>query len=106
MIEWIAKYLEYLQSVNNSSPHTVLNYRKDLEQFVAYLSPPGTRPPGLTGVTQLIIRELVAHLHDYGLRKSSIARKLEALRSLFKYCIREVLQKATLDRLNPPTTLY
>jgi len=41
MNEAIAKYLEYLQSVKNSSPHTILNYRKDLEQFLAYLSPPG-----------------------------------------------------------------
>jgi len=39
-----------LQSVKNSSPHTILNYRKDLEQFLAYLSPPGARPPALTGV--------------------------------------------------------
>jgi len=36
MKEALAKYLEYLQSVRNSSPHTVLNYRKDLEQFVAF----------------------------------------------------------------------
>src|SRR5258705_13826313 len=88
MIQAIAKYLEYLQSVKNSSPHTVLNYRRDLEQFVAYLSPPGARPPGLTGVTHSMIREFVAHLHDRGLRKSSIARTLAALRSFFKYCVR------------------
>src|SRR5467141_5172730 len=89
MIQAIAKYLEYLQSVKNSSPHTVLNYRRDLEQFIAYLSPPGARPPGLTGVTHSMIREFVAHLHDYGLKKSSIARKLAALRSFLKYCVRE-----------------
>src|SRR5437763_16669579 len=105
MIEAIAKYLEYLQSVKNSSPHTVLNYRKDLEQFVAYLSPPGTRPPGLTGVTHLIIREFVAHLHDYGLRKSSIARKLAALRSFFKYCVRDGHLKENPDRLVPTPKL-
>src|SRR5260370_16353853 len=85
----IAKYLEYLQSVKNSSPHTILNYRRDLEQFLAYLSPPGARPPALTGVTHLMIREFVAHLHDHGLEKSSIARKLAALRSFFKYSVRE-----------------
>src|SRR5438034_3881504 len=105
MIEAIAKYLEYLQSVKNSSPHTVLNYRKDLEQFVAYLSPPATRPPGLTGVTHLIIREFVAHLHDYGLRKSSIARKLAALRSFFKYCVREGHLKESPARLVPTPKL-
>jgi integrase/recombinase XerC len=105
MIVAIAKYLEYLQSVKNSSPHTVLNYRKDLEQFVAYLSPPGARPPGLTGVTHSIIREFVAHLHDHGLRKSSIARKLAALRSFFKYCVREGHLKENPARLVPTPKL-
>src|SRR5882762_8851864 len=105
MIAAIAKYLEYLHSVKNSSPHTVLNYRKDLEQFVAYLSPPGARPPGLTGVTHTIIREFVAHLHDHGLAKSSIARKLAALRSFFKYCVREGRLKENPARLVPTPKL-
>lgn len=105
MIQAIAKYLEYLQSVKNSSPHTVLNYRRDLEQFVAYLSPPGARPPGLTGVTHSMIREFVAHLHDHGLKKSSIARKLAALRSFFKYCVREGHLKENPARLVPTPKL-
>jgi integrase/recombinase XerC len=105
MKEAIAKYLEYLQSVKNSSPHTVLNYRKDLEQFLAYLSPPGVRPPALTGVTHGLIREFVGHLHDQGLEKSSIARKLAALRSFFKYCVREGRLKENPARLVPTPKL-
>ena len=105
MIEAIAKYLEYLQSVKNSSPHTILNYHRDLEQFVAYLSPPGARPPGLAGVTHSMIREFVAHLHDHGLMKSSIARKLAALRSFFKYCVREGHLKENPARLVPTPKL-
>src|SRR5258708_2276922 len=101
----IAKYLEYLQSVKNSSPHTVLNYRRDLEQFLVYLSPPGVRPPGLAGVTHPLIREFVAHLHDQGLQKSSIARKLAALRSFFKYCVREGMIKENPARLVPTPKL-
>ena len=101
----IGKYLEYLQSVRNSSPHTVLNYRRDLEQFLVYLSPPGVRPPGLTGVTHPLIREFVAHLHDQGLQKSSIARKLAALRSFFKYCVRERHLKENPARLVPTPKL-
>ncbi len=85
----IAKYLEYLRAVKNSSPHTISNYGKDLGQFIAYLSPPGLEPPALTAVTHNTIREFVGHLHDQGLQKSSIARKLAALRSFFKYCVRE-----------------
>src|SRR5216684_2772086 len=105
MNEAIAKYLEYLQSVRNSSPHTVLNYRKDLEQFLAYLSPPGAQPPALTDVTHTLIREFVAHLHDRGLAKSSIARKLAALRSFFKYCVRQGRLKESPARLVPTPKL-
>ncbi len=38
MKEAMAKYLEYLHSVKNASPHTILAYRRDREQFLAYLS--------------------------------------------------------------------
>jgi integrase/recombinase XerC len=105
MKQAIDKYLQYLASVRNSSPHTILNYGKDLSQFVAYLSPPGTQPPPLTGVTHTVIREFVGHLHDQGLQKSSVARKLAALRSFFKYCVRECLLKENPARLVPTPKL-
>jgi len=105
MNESIAKYLAYLQSVKNSSPHTVLNYRNDLAQFLVYLSPPGAAPPALADVTHSLIREFVAHLHDRGLAKSSIARKLAALRSFFKYCVREGRLKENPARLVPTPKL-
>jgi integrase/recombinase XerC len=91
MKQAIEKYLEYLSVVKNSSPHTILNYGKDLEQFITFLSPPGTQPPPLPAVKHTLIREFVGHLHDVGLQKSSVARKLAALRSFFKYCVREGL---------------
>ena len=105
MKEAIAKYLEYLRSVRNSSPHTVSNYGKDLEQFLTYLSPPGLQPPALEEVTHGMIREFVAHLHSCGLEKSSIARKLAALRSFFKYCVREGSLKENPARLVPTPKL-
>src|SRR5579864_6245326 len=105
MKQAIEKFLQYLQSVKNSSPHTVLNYGKDLGQFLVYLSPPGMQPPGVSGVTHHIIREFVGHLHERGLQKSSIARKLAALRSFFKYCVREGHLKENPARLVPTPKL-
>src|SRR3984893_8819369 len=105
MKQAIDRYLQYLASVKNSSPHTIVNYGNDLGQFVAYLSPPGARPPALTDVTHTIIREFVGHLHDQGLQKSSIARKLAALRSFFKYCVREGMIKENPARLVPTPKL-
>jgi integrase/recombinase XerC len=105
MIQTIEKYLGYLRSVKNSSPHTISNYGKDLAQFITYLSPPGLQPPALVAVTHHVIREFVAHLHDQGLQKSSIARKLATLRSFFKYCVREGLLKESPARLVPTPKL-
>jgi integrase/recombinase XerC len=105
MKEAIAKYLQYLRSVKNSSPHTISNYGKDLGQFLFYLSPPGTQPPALVDVKHPMIREFIAHLHDQGLQKSSIARKLAALRSFFKYCVREGHLKENPARLVPSPKL-
>ena len=101
----IGKYFEYLRAVKNSSPHTILNYGKDLEQFVAFLSPPGLEPPALSGITHVTIREFVGFLHDQGLMKSSIARKLAALRSFFKYCVREGRLQENPARLVPTPKL-
>jgi len=105
MKQAIGKFLQYLQSVRNSSPHTILNYGNDLGQFVAYLSPPGEQPPPLPKITHLIIREFVGRLHEQGLEKSSIARKLAALRSFFKYCVREGMIKENPARLVPTPKL-
>src|SRR4029077_19365194 len=89
----------------NSSPHTISNYGKDLGQFLFYLSLPGTPPPALMDVKHPMIREFIAHLHDQGLQKSSIARKLAALRSFFKYCVREGHLKENPARLVPTPKL-
>ena len=105
MDQAIAKYLEYLRTVRNSSPHTVSNYGKDLRQFLTFLTPPQATPPALRAVTHGMIREFVAHLHDHGLEKSSIARKLAALRSFFKYCVRQGHLKESPARLVPTPKL-
>ncbi|HLZ11894.1 MAG TPA: site-specific integrase, partial [Candidatus Acidoferrum sp.] len=101
----ILKFLEYLQSVKNSSPHTISNYGKDLHQFLAYLTPPESEPPELKAIHHTVIREFVGHLHDQSLEKSSIARKLAALRSFFKYCVREGMLKENPARLVPTPKL-
>ena len=87
----VDQFLNYLRSVRNASPHTLRSYETDLSQFIAFLTPPGIETPALADVTHLLIREFVAHLHDLNLEKSSIARKLAAIRSFFKYAVREGL---------------
>src|ERR1700720_1341534 len=87
----VKQFLVYLRVVRNASPHTIRSYENDLSQFLTYLTPPGTTMPPPQDVTHLMIREFVAHLHDLRLEKSSIARKLAAIRSFFKFAVREGL---------------
>jgi len=101
----IAKFLECLRSVRNASPHTITNYGKDLEQFCSFLTPPGTTTPAVNKIGHQVIREYIGHLHQAGLEKSSIARKLAALRSFFKYCVREGMLKENPARLVPTPKL-
>jgi integrase/recombinase XerC len=101
----IAKFLEYLRSVRNASPHTISNYGKDLKQFETYLTPPGSSTPAITKINHQVIREFMGHLHQSGLEKSSIARKLAALRSFFRYCVREGILKDNPARLVPTPKL-
>ncbi len=105
MKKTIQRYLEYLRSVRNASPHTLLNYGNDLEQFVEFLTPPEMSTPGVTRIDHQMIREFVGQLHELGLEKTSIARKLAALRSFFKYCVREGLLKDNPARLVPTPKL-
>jgi integrase/recombinase XerC len=95
----IEKFLEYLCAVRNASPHTLRNYRSDLEQFYSYLCPEGAKPMAVSAIDHRVIREYLGHLHDHKLQKSSMARKLASLRSFFKFCAREGMIRDNPARL-------
>src|SRR3974390_3275551 len=85
----IEKFMEYLQFERNVSPRTIREYRREVQKFQAFLSPPGAEPLLLGQVDHRIIREYVSFLHDARLEKSSVARALAALRTFFRFCVRE-----------------
>jgi site-specific recombinase XerD len=92
MKQAIGKYLEYLRSVRNSSPHTVLNYGKDLEQFVVYLSPPGEKAPPLGKSLIRSFVNLSATYIQWAYRK--VPSRASWLRCvLFKHCVRKALKE-------------
>jgi integrase/recombinase XerC len=95
----VHQFLNYLRAVRNASPHTLRSYETDLDQFISFLTPPGVETPSLQDITHLLIREFVAHLHDHNLEKSSIARKLAAIRSFFKFAVREGLVQRNPARM-------
>jgi len=86
----IEQFLEHLRYERNVSSHTLRNYSSDLEQFVNFLSADGKRnAPEVAEIDHLTIREWLASLHTDQKKKSSIARKLAALRTFFQFLVRE-----------------
>jgi integrase/recombinase XerC len=89
------QFLEHLQYERNVSEHTLRNYTSDLEQFFDYLAPQrpksGTKRslPDIKEIDHITIREWLSTLHTSQKRKSSIARKLAALRTFFQFLVRE-----------------
>ncbi len=85
----IEAYFTYLRAERDASPHTLRNYRVDLEQFLAYLRAAAAGEPTPESVDALLIRGFFARLHGAHLAKSSMARKLATLRSFFRFLCRQ-----------------
>src|SRR6185503_12889349 len=96
MEKLIEQFLEHLRYERNVSEHTLRNYSSDLEQFVSFLSPDKKQLPDVSDIDHLTIREWMSSLHSEQKKKTSIARKLAALRTFFQFLVREGVLK-----LNP-----
>src|SRR6202030_1836602 len=68
-------------------------------QFLEFLSPPGATPPPIDEIDHCIVREYVGSMYERRLQKAPVARKLAALRTFFRYCVRERLAKQNPARL-------
>lgn len=84
MEKYIEKFIRYLEIEKNYSPHTILNYRLDLENFSRFLA--GTEPGK---VDYLLLRKYLAVLREKTLGSRTIARRLSSLRSFFKFLARD-----------------
>jgi integrase/recombinase XerC len=80
----VIQFLQHLRE-RNASPNTILAYGKDLAEFVKYIGPI-ERPDQLDHVR---IRGFLSQLYERGLGKTSVARHLAAVRSLYKWLARE-----------------
>ena len=89
----IRDFLDYLTYERNVSVNTIAAYRDDLESFVGFLCNEyltmARDQIDLRRVDHLAIRSYLAHLARKKLSRASIARHLSALRSFFKYLMRE-----------------
>ncbi len=104
MQDAVAAFLRHLEDERNASAHTLRAYAEDLQQFTDYLRRELGKDPRPEDVDHLLIRGFLADLHRRGLKKTSSARKLAALRSFFRHLCREGRLEASPARLllTPP----
>ena len=79
----VARFLRSLRE-RNASPHTIKAYSGDLEKFAAYVADAGWKQ-----IDHVRIRGFLSQLYDQGLSKTSVARALAAVRSLYRWLARE-----------------
>src|SRR3989442_7037202 len=84
MSDPLAAYVTYLTLETDASPHTLRSYRSDLREFQVFVG----RDKPLGEVDGRTVRAYLAHLHTRGLDGASVARKLAALRSWFRFLVR------------------
>lgn len=97
----ITEFLDYLARERNMSEHTVRNYGVDLAQFLTGLVEDGQGDLFPEGVTHITIRSFMADLTAKGVSRQTVARKIAALRSFYKY-----LQRRGRLSVNPARIVH
>jgi len=99
--ETIKNYLLELSGVKRVSEHTLTAYRRDLNQFVEFLSDKNITE--LNRINERVIRLFIVSLNDSQIVRSSISRKLSVLRSYFRFLTQnEFIEKSPLSTIKNP----
>ena len=94
----LADFLTYMEKVRGSSAHTVSAYRRDLGEYLAYI---GDRQIAMDDPES--VRSYLGHLFRGGFARSTMARKISAVRSFCRYLVREgVLKTNPCDQISTP----
>lgn len=83
MEELLLKFTRYLEGERKASKYTVRNYQNDLRPFIAFAAKRGVSTPD--GVDRAVIRAYLGALMVDKVSKRSIARKLSAIRSFYRF---------------------
>ncbi len=86
MTQGTEAFLRYLAVERGASEHTLKSYRADLADCVAFLE--RRRLGSLVDADARVLRGYLADLHARGLARTTMARRLAALRSLFRFLVR------------------
>ncbi len=85
----VEEFLAYAEKERRLSPHTLAAYRSDLGGFQRFLGSYLAEPEwDWPDVDRLSIRAFLGSLHNKGRKSSTIARKLAAVRALYRFLTR------------------
>lgn len=100
----LAEFFRYLKVQKNSSPHTLASYRTDIGQFFAFAAAKqGVAEVDPASVTPILIRAYLASLKEEDYARRTIARRMAALRSFFRFlCRQELLAENPFTAVRSP----
>ena len=84
---WVERYLDSLKYERRYSPHTLLNYRRDLTSLLGFVQAAAITDWSVLDSHHL--RQWVSQLHRKGLAGRSVQRHLSAARSFLQFLVRE-----------------
>ncbi len=87
LTEHIREFSVYLETERNVSPHTLNAYRSDLAQMLSFVQREKGAAASALDVDHLLLRRYLSELSKLS-KKSSIGRKLAAIRSFFRFLLR------------------
>ena len=88
---FLTLFIEYLQIEKNYSKYTIVGYISSIEDFERFLQVQGIK--GFEDVTYPDVRIFLTEAHEKGLTRRTISKKISALRSFYKFLLREKLVK-------------
>lgn len=84
--KYIDDFIEYLKIEKMYSEHTVINYKKDLEKFEIFLTQECIYE--LSDINYTVVRNYLAHLNNQKCKPKTVTRNISAIRSFYKYLIK------------------
>lgn len=99
--EILNRMLAELSGVSRASQNTIGAYTRDLNEFILFCDDEEIQL--INQITDRTIRLFVIHLSESGVEKSTISRKLSALRRLFNFALRnDLIEKNPISKIPNP----
>lgn len=83
----IDRFIQHLQVEKNYAEHTIINYKKDLEEFCSFLIKEGIFQ--FSDVNFSVARLFLTELYERGFARNTVARMISSLRSFYRFLTME-----------------